>query len=264
MSFAYTRSDLEQALFECGVEKGRVVFVHSNIGLFGMLEGARSLNDLCEGVYGAFRSILGETGTLVVPTFTYSFGSDKEVRRFDVDETPSQSGAFSEYVRQMEGACRTDDPMFSVAAVGAKSKMLTDGHCTECFGDESVWARMLEQDALICNLNLDAGSTFVHFVERRLNVTYRADRVFAGQIKRDGEWSDSKITYFSRRVDDSGSTARFEEFDQLAREAGMAVTRKVGKGAVVAISTNSTMKLIEKTLPENPTLLVAQGAKTAV
>ena len=40
---------------------------------------------------------------------------------------------------------------------------------------------------VFCNLNFDAGSTFVHYVERSLKVPYRFDKSFSGIFRRKGK-----------------------------------------------------------------------------
>lgn len=255
----YNRPDLEVALGRCGVTSGAVVFCHSNIGFFGRPDGASTGAAASDLVLTAFRKVLGTAGTLVVPTFSYSFGSDKPNKRFDPRDTPSVCGMLSEYVRRLPDARRTLDPMFSVAAIGAKAEALTSGECTECFGEDSFWRRFLDTDGLIVNLNFDAGSTFVHFVECRLQVPYRADRTFFGTLIRDGGEHPHRVTYFSRRLDDPAASPAFERFDKLARAAGYVRTATVGRGSVVSISAADTADLIADTLPREPAMLIKAG-----
>jgi aminoglycoside 3-N-acetyltransferase len=255
MAVDYKKSDFVAALKTCGIRRGDVVFSHSNIGYFGRPEGDATSAAVCDLLVSAFRDVLGREGTLVVPTFTYSFGSDKVEKRFDPSATPSTCGMLTEYVRNQEGAERSIDPMFSVAAIGPDARRLTDNVGNECFGENSFWKRLLDSGGKICNLNCDAGSTFVHFVERRLGVPYRADRTFRGIVIE----NDREITYdavfFSRRLEDAGAAAKFERFDERARAAGYVATAKVGRGAVVVISAEDTVRLIGDVLPSDPRFL---------
>lgn len=259
VKFDYTPSDLLSALEKCGVKEGSNVFCHSNIGFFGRLSGGETASAACGLILSAFMDLIGESGTLVVPTFSYSFGSDKKERIFDPAVTPSACGMFSEYVRLSACAERSCDPMFSVAAVGALAAQFTDGSCRECFGEDSFWSRFLQAEGMIVNLNCDAGSTFIHFVERRLAVPYRQNRPMKGYLVENGVKTSHEVDYFARRLDDYDATPSFIKFDKIARERGVVKTCRVGRGAVVAISAADTLALIEGSLPCEPFLLTILG-----
>ncbi len=64
--------DMLRGLQAIGVKEGDVIFVHSDMSAFGKIaaEGsAQLLGNLVE----TLRRAVGETGTLVMPTFSYSF-----------------------------------------------------------------------------------------------------------------------------------------------------------------------------------------------
>ncbi|WP_269583964.1 AAC(3) family N-acetyltransferase [Roseibium sp. Sym1] len=262
MTGSYTAADVADAVSKCGVGPGDVIFVHSNVGYSGRMEGVRSLDELCAGTVGALIDVIGPEGTLVVPTFSYSFGSDKSERRFDPAATPSDCGALSEYVRKMPDACRSVEPMFSVAAVGALSKQLTQHVSKTCFGADSFWERFLAADGKVCNINFDAGSTFIHYVERTLNVPYRQDRAMTGELWNGVEWQPSEIVFFCRDMNDPGATARFEQFDDLARKAGIVATKPIGRGSVVVVSARDTLEFIQRQIAETPDFLISRGVST--
>ena len=65
--------DIVNAIQNVGVMKNDVLFSHSNIGFFGKLYDAKTTNDYCHAFMKAIFEIIGINGTLVVPTFSYSF-----------------------------------------------------------------------------------------------------------------------------------------------------------------------------------------------
>ncbi|WFE89353.1 AAC(3) family N-acetyltransferase [Roseibium porphyridii] len=262
MSAAYTAQDLVDAVTSCGIKAGDVIFVHSNVGYSGRMDGVRSLDELCAKTVEALLEVTGPEGTLVVPTFSYSFGSDKPERRYDPAETPSACGALSEYLRKLPEAVRSAEPMFSVAAVGAKKDELTRDVSAECFGAGSFWERFLDADGKVCNLNFDAGSTFIHHVERKLGVPYRQDRPMSGEIWDGNGWIEAEFVFFCRDMNDPGATARFELFDKLAREAEIVATQPVGRGSVVVISARDTEDFIRNQITRTPDFLTSRGMPT--
>ena len=54
----------------------------------------------CETIYKTLRSFVGPTGTIIVPTFTYSYRRNEV---FDVSRSVSINGVFSEYIRKLDG-----------------------------------------------------------------------------------------------------------------------------------------------------------------
>lgn len=251
------RRSLAEALAAAGVARGDVVFSHSNVGLLGVPEGPRTAEAVCRAVLEAFQDALGPEGTLVVPTFSYSFC---RAQPFDPARTPSTCGMFTEFLRTCPGAARSLDPIFSVAALGARARELTDGVGEECFGEASVWRRLFDLDGLVCNVNLDAGSTFLHWVERRANVPYRADRLFEGELVEGDRSRRARAIYFSRDLADPGAVPRFEAFHRLAVERGACATARIGRGGLVALRARRAHDLLVEALRERPRILTAAGA----
>lgn len=263
MDFHYTRGQMAEAIAKAGVCSGDVVFSHSNVGFFGIPEAGRAAEAVYETILGAFLDVLGEEGTLAVPTFSYSFCRNE---CFDPDHTASTCGMFTEMLRKDPRARRSWDPIFAVAAVGRRAEELTSDAPVECFGESSFWARFLRADGIICNLNFDAGSTFIHYVERRLNVPYRYDKLFTGTFMVRGERRRGAAVYFCQDLTNEDTVAAFEPFDELARQRGVVRECPVGRGAVVALRAADTYAVIEEGLKNNNWLLTraARGGRAPV
>ncbi len=251
-SFHYRKSDVAEAIASVGVKSGDVVFSHSNIGYFGYPESGASLKEAVATILAAFRDVLGAKGTLVVPTFTYSFCRNEP---FDPHNTPSTCGVFAEAIRLHNGATRSHDPIFSVAALGSKAAMLTSDAPAACFGPNSFWDRLRQANGMVCNLNLDAGSTYIHYVEKCLNVPYRFDKTFPGIFIENDKPQEREAIFFCRYLDKPETEAAFEPFDAEARTRGLARTKSVGRGAVVGISCKDTYELIADQLKVDPWFL---------
>jgi aminoglycoside 3-N-acetyltransferase len=253
MTPAYDADQVAAALRASGVEAGRTVFCHSNIGFFGLPAGARTAENACATILAGFRAALGAAGTLVVPTFTYSFSTGKP---FAVAATPSNCGIFAEHVRCRPEARRSRDPNISVAALGPDAEALTRAVPENAYGEGCFWERFLAADGLVCNLNFDAGSTFIHYVERQLRVPYRFDKTFAGTfIEGDGARIPGQATIWVRQLSDPDLVAAFEPFSELAVRSGAFTTATLGRGTVGAISARRTAALIRAELPRSPWLL---------
>ena len=100
-----------------GVKEGDSVLVHSSFKSMGHIAGGIAT------LVAAFREVLGESGTLIVPTLTYSYVS-VENPVFDYVNTPSCVGAFSEYVRKLPDAIRSVHPPIPARPSAAVPKSL--------------------------------------------------------------------------------------------------------------------------------------------
>lgn len=247
----YTKADLKAALDSLPLERGDVVFCHSNLGFFGRAEGVTDSNALCEMFFDAIMERIGPNGTLCVPTFTYSFPRGEV---YDPMAGSPEMGMFSEWVR-VKG-WRSPDPCYSVAAIGDEAQELTEYAPENSFDSQaSFWARFRDLNGKILNLNFDAGSTFVHYVERDMNVPYRFDKTFMGVVREGGTSHLARRSTIWVRYLDDALEARFEAFDALARGCGLFHTVKLGRGEMGVIGANETYGLIYNTLPSRPWFL---------
>ena len=249
----YSREDIVHALEEVEIEEGDAIFVHSNLGFFGELDGASTREEYTKAFYEAVWSVIGESGTLVVPTFTYSF---TEGNSFDPEETPSDMGMFSEYVRELDESQRSIDPNFSIAAVGDLAEDLTADAPNHSFGRDSFWERFLANDGKYCNFNFDAASTSIHYAERCLDVEYRWDKPFAGEISRGDETERRVFYHYVRDLSDDGHEPDFSAFDRKARREGFVSTADLGKGQIVSIGASQTYDVVESGYLEDRSFLI--------
>ncbi|MEM2175079.1 MAG: AAC(3) family N-acetyltransferase [Candidatus Aenigmatarchaeota archaeon] len=244
--YDYTYEDIVRALHEVGLQRGDNVFVHSNLAFFGKLKNATTRLDYYLAFKKGFFDVIGPEGTLIVPTFSYSFCRGEI---FDKEKTPGLNmGFFSEMVRQDPTSYRSEDANFSVAAIGKNARYFTKDAPEYSFGPNSFWDKLLRMNGKICNLNLNAGSTFIHYVERELKVPYRWDKPFRGISIINGKRVERIFYHFVRDLEKPEYYPDFTKFDKLARELGLAKWCKLGRGEVVCISAKDTFELIKQNI----------------
>jgi len=252
----YTINDIINALKKIGIKKGDIIFSHMNLGFFGVPEGGLSIDNIFKVFYTAIFEVLGSDGLLIVPTFTYSFCKGEI---FDPENTPSNMGIFAETLRKHPRSCRTFDPIFSVCLHGNIKKIFPNGNViisTECFGKGSIWDLMYKNNAKICNFNLDSASTFIHYVEKMLNVPYRYDKEFKGLSKWNGKLINHRVIYFVR---DLKYYPDFKKFHKFAKEEGLVKSAQLGKGVINCITCKDTFKICKKLLNSDPYALARQS-----
>jgi aminoglycoside 3-N-acetyltransferase len=201
--------DFTRVIRDAGVDEGDTVFVHSDLKVFGKLctsDKAWILGSIVE----AIKESVGHHGTVVMPTFTYSF-TRGEV--FDVSASKSMVGMLTEYFRTQQGVCRTCHPLFSVAVWGCRQSELLQID-KDSFGQNSIFGKIHKLAGKIVFLGASFEScTFIHYVEQMHGVPYRYLKAFRGTIRANSEECVDECTYFVRDLDSHVVTqlARLEE-----------------------------------------------------
>ncbi|HEU4586671.1 MAG TPA: DUF2172 domain-containing protein, partial [Gemmatimonadaceae bacterium] len=256
------RAELRRALEEVGVTRGDTVMLHVNLAALGIVDAAGEPRDAQYGaVYDAVRDAIGAEGTLVVPAYTFSFCRREE---FDVDGTPTTGGPWSptagflEYVRALPLARRSRDPIHSVVAVGPRAAELVDDVPPTCFGEGSVFERLVDAGAKVCVLGLPLEeATIRHHFEESFGVPFRYRKLFTGRIIEGGRARKSGWVYSVRIMAENGypDGSRLEE---LARESGICRAAALGKGELLAVDAREYRDLTLHSLADDP-WLTARG-----
>ena len=249
----FTQNDIINSLRELGIAFGDHIFIHSNIGFFGKLAAANNEHDVYLAFKNALHELVGKEGTVVHPTFSYSFCKGQN---FDPNATPGVCGMLSEMARQDADYTRSHDPNFSITASGKLANFFTKNPDNHSFGKNSFFARFMEKGGVFVNFNFDAASTFVHYVERELQVEYRWDKAFEGEIIANGKAEKATFYHYVRDLAKPEHAPVFTKFDAKAKQLNLAKTVNLGRGQIVSISAKNTFDLIQKTLKTEPDFLI--------
>ena len=69
----YSKKDLVNAFKKIGLKKNDTVICHSNVFKFGLPKGGLTKKNIYKTIFKAFLEVISPSGTLIIPTFTYSF-----------------------------------------------------------------------------------------------------------------------------------------------------------------------------------------------
>jgi aminopeptidase-like protein/aminoglycoside N3'-acetyltransferase len=256
---SYSEADLLAALWAAGVESGDLLFVHIDLDALGeALDGATAA-DRHAMVLRALRRAIGENGTLVVPTYTFSFCRQQD---FDTARTPAVSGPWSpssdflNYVLQQPGAVRSRDPIHSVAALGPAAQRLLHALPNTCFGPDSVPHRLRRAGGKICLIGVAPHeSAMVHHAEVMMRVPYRYKKLFTGSITHNG------VTRREGWIFDVRIQTRNAEMEPLciaheAIEREVLRTEALGCGALHVMKAQPFYDTLAATLTEHPWFFV--------
>lgn len=173
----YDAGDVLRALKSVGADDCEALFIHSDV-FFGNPPADFNRKEYLQILY----KILTELHVpLIVPTFTYSFCNHED---YDVRKSKTSMGALNEYIRRQEGRYRSLDPLLSLSV---------PMDLMEQFSDVPVYSLgrgcgldILHEMGGVKFLFFGAKQaecfTYVHYVEKMLNVPYRYDQPFDGKI----------------------------------------------------------------------------------
>jgi aminoglycoside 3-N-acetyltransferase len=238
-------ADLLKALKEVGVAEGDLLMVHSDIATFGKL-ALFDRHELCQALVNQLDKSIGIRGTLIMPTFSYSFCRNQVYNR---EETPSTVGVLTEFFRTQPGSVRTLHPIFSVAIRGPIKDQLLDVEM-DCFGKQSIFGKVhAKRGKLLFFGATFQACTFIHYVEQMHGVPYRFIKTFAGMIQDGQRAYHAEATYLVRYLD------RQVNLDLTRLEAhllkkGMMHQVRVGNGKLLLVDADAVyqegLKLLDQ------------------
>ncbi|MBQ6575686.1 MAG: DUF4910 domain-containing protein, partial [Lachnospiraceae bacterium] len=137
------------------------------------------LNILIDGI----KDIIGEEGSLVFPTFNWSFCGGTP---FDIRKTAAKTGSLCKVAMERSDFRRTKHPIYSFAAWGKDTDDLCAMENKSSFGADSPFAYMVEHGYrnLFIDKDLEHSFVFVHFAEQsvgNLHKSYRYLKDFTGE-----------------------------------------------------------------------------------
>ena len=194
-----TKDDLIHKFSQLGIKRGDSLLVHSSLSSLGYVVGG------AEALYLALREVIGEKGTIVVPSQTVEISDPanwqyppvpEEWHAVIRDAMPAYSkelsyskamGAFSQFIGILHNSIRSNHPMYSFTAIGEKTiEIIGQDSFDFPFGEESPLARLYSIGAKVLMIGTDfETNTSLHLAENRLNreVIHEKSKI----VTKDGE-----------------------------------------------------------------------------
>jgi len=167
--------ELKKSIDNLKIPKYSTIIIHSGLFKFGLIEGG------VEGFYRMLRKVFDETYTLIMPTYTFSYGTSRE---WSCLNTKSETGVLTEHMRKLAPNKRSINPFHSVSIDGPQTDFLLENFSDSSFGEKSVYEKLYKLGAYNLSLGSEfiGGATFCHYAEEALKVPYRFYKYFPGNI----------------------------------------------------------------------------------
>ncbi len=178
-----------------------------------------------ESRFMAFNSLINSVadkgGNLAIPVFSYSFLGGLNL--FDMNKTPSKLEKLSEYLRKKNIFNRTCDPNFSYLLFGNNFDFRHKKvHDYNTFGEGGLIDDIFKSKGYLCALGgVLEHLTELHYIENRLKLSYRSNKIFSGSIiDYKGIKHNQNTTYYCRELE-SNYVSSFVKFKKDIRESGL-------------------------------------------
>lgn len=223
-----TQVDIVKGFRQTGLKAGDVVLVHSAMRTMGRVQGGPST------VVEALLEILGNRGTLVVPTFTFAHEAEEDPI-IDSDNDPSEMGAITESVRKHPLALRSTALRHSFAAIGHRAEVITQvDPALSVFDLRSAFGVMLALNTQVVMLGMTySSSTSHHFAEWVCQVPYRQTIDLNVKVRqKDGTVVPQTMTDYQPHTYSGSRHPDFNCLGRMLEQRGLVRLTAIGNAAV--------------------------------
>ena len=247
-----SKEKIKDILNRFDIKQDSYLILHTSLFVLGQIEGGiKTIYDLIIKKYAT-------EGTVIVPTFTYSF---RRKQIFNVNNSVSdpEVGVFPEFLRNQKKSYRNLDPLFSFSSIG-KDKDIILRQKKNCFSKNSIFEKLLSKNAKILSIGVEFthGITEFMHIEKLANVFYRYERTFTGHIidHNKKKFKDKAIHFVkNERIFKKYQSDR-ENFGQKLIKKGICKTLKYGYGNIFTIDTNNFLEFTYDALKKKPDVML--------
>jgi len=247
-----TTEQIEADLQALGLKHGDIVMMHAAMSKIGRVEGGP------QAVLEAILEVLGPDGTLMVPTFSYSYDKRDVAEAFDKRTTPScNNGVLADTLWKRPDAYRSDHAAYSVAAVGARAAEMTQDHPIEQpVGEGSPLHRLLQAGGHVLLLGVGQDkNTLVHTAEALSGVGYTVVP-FKESWGRSLRIKTAEGEILVPQREFSGCSYGFPVLEPVLQQKGLMKPGRVGQAACQFFRAQDLVNTVLEVLQQKPDVLL--------
>lgn len=243
----YSAQDIYDSLRDIGAGDCDVLFIHSDV-MFGNVPKDFNKKEYMQTLY----SVLSELNVqIVVPTFTYSFCNHED---FDVRKSRTSVGALSEFIRKQDGRYRTLDPLLSLSVPETLKEMFStvSEHSLGKGSGLDIIHSLDGVKFLFFGAKQGECFTYLHYIEKMLDVPYRYDQEFSGTvIDYDGN-STEKTQYIHTHCYGVKIPENYDYFEDELIQKGKVKKIRLGNSFVSCLSEKDAYEQITDKISKDP------------
>lgn len=234
-----------------GIKKNDSVLVHSSLSKIGFVEGGPKT--LVEALF----DVVGSEGTILFPSFP-AIGRNKthleEHPFFDINNTPSQMGAVTEYFRKLDGVYRSFHPTDAVCAKGPLAEFYTNSHFGQLtpYNEQSPFRKLCSKNGKILMLGttLNGACTNLHTLEDAVSFKFPVydEKIFEVSMLD----AQGKISKMKTKVHNPDYSAKrnCDALKPMFEKEKVLVNGKIGEANSMLIDANRMLEVMIKNYNE--------------
>ena len=207
----------------------------------------------------AIKETLGPKGTILVPTYSYTFGkfNSRKLPSFNPKKTPSKIGPFGNFFIKQKGVIRSEDPMVSISGLGKNAKKLLKNISPTSYGKDCTFERILKiKNAKCCSIGLGANwMPFIHYCDWKNKSPFRFDKFFEGIII-NGKVRKKIIWHYPVRFLRKETIANGHKIGKLASDKKIFNYYKLGRSRVYTANYKKYFHFTMKIIKKNPWMTI--------
>ncbi len=226
--------------------------IHAALSKVGWVEGGPG------AVLDAILEVLGPEGTLMAPTFSYSYDKRDVAEAFDKRTTPAcNNGILADALWKRPDARRSDHPAYSVAAVGARADEMTRDHPIEQpVGEGSPLHRLVQNNGHVLLLGVGQDkNTLVHTAEALSGVGYTVVP-FKESWGRNVRVKTPRGEILLPQREFSGCSFGFPVLEPVLKQKGVLRTGLVGQATCQFFRAQDLVNTVVEVLQQQPDFLL--------
>ncbi len=251
------KNKIISALRENGIQKGDVILVHSSLNSLGYINGGVTT------IIKALEETVGQEGTVVMPSFTYSTVSSGKPYNFQETTSMTKTGEISDVFWRQKNVLRSKHPSHSLAACGKYAELITKNHEKyNPYAKEGGFGKLYQLNAKILMIGCGlAPNSTLHAVEdwsnhpsmvpdEYLALNEKGDTV---KIRYEREPQGHRDFYLSGE--------RVTKSEKMLREYGVIKDFKIGIAAVHLMKIRKLMDTCLRHMKKDPNFLLCDNHK---
>lgn len=244
----WSPEDVQEQLKAVGAADCEILFIHTDL-LFGRPNRTLGRKDYLQALYQVFLDL--KVQTLIFPSFSYSFANHED---YDVRQSRTSMGALIEYIRKQPGVHRSLDPLLSLLAVGKRVDLVTGAPVNHSFGPDSGFDRLHRAGNvkfLFFGAEFAEYFTYIHYIEKVLEVPYRFDMFFTGTIID----HDDHAFKHTHAIHTQCGGVRLKSFALLKEElirTGLLKMGRLGDGELACVSEKAVFQTVVEKINKDP------------
>lgn len=238
----YGAENIYQSLKRVGADDCETLFIHSDV-MFGTPVEGFSKKQYLSILYEVIQDL--GVRNIVVPTFTYSF-CNCEI--YDVVRSKTLMGAFNEYVRGIPNRYRTMDPLLSISVPDRLKNFFEQYNGQHSLGEKSGLDAIHHMDGvkfLFLGADMASCFTYIHYVEKKLDVPYRFDMKFQGMVIDENGIVSEREQYIHTQCYGIKLPKRYEYFEDELVEQKIIKKERIGDKYILCINETDAYTQIE-------------------